>query len=105
MCGIAGIIGGNRSTREPMARRMLASLARRGPDGEGLESWADGEPGHRRLAIIALTAAARQPMLTADGQIGLVFNGEIFNFRDLRDDLSARGYHFTSGTDSEVILH
>jgi asparagine synthase (glutamine-hydrolysing) len=105
MCGIVGIIGGNQSTREQMARRMLASLARRGPDGEGLESWPGATLGHRRLAIIDLSDAGRQPMLTADGQIGVVFNGEIYNFRDLRNDLVARGYRFTSGTDSEVLLH
>jgi asparagine synthase (glutamine-hydrolysing) len=105
MCGIAGIIGGNQSTREPAARRMLASLARRGPDGEGLESWPGATLGHRRLAIIDLSDAGRQPMLTADGQIGVVFNGEIYNFRELRNDLLARGYRFTSGTDSEALLH
>ncbi len=106
MCGIAGIIGGgNPSTREAAARRMLASLARRGPDGEGLESWPRATLGHRRLAIIDLSDAGRQPMLTSDGQTGVVFNGEIYNFRELRTDLTARGYHFTSHTDSEVLLH
>jgi asparagine synthase (glutamine-hydrolysing) len=105
MCGIAGIIGGNPSTREAMARRMLASLARRGPDGEGLESWPTATLGHRRLAVIDLSDAGRQPMLTADGQVGVVFNGEIYNFRELRSDLTACGYRFTSGTDSEVLLH
>ncbi|MEN3330643.1 MAG: hypothetical protein V7641_8 [Blastocatellia bacterium] len=105
MCGIAGIIGGNPSSREPSARRMLAALARRGPDGEGLQSWPGATLGHRRLAIIDLSDAGRQPMLTADGQIGVVFNGEIYNFRELRNDLLARGYRFTSGTDSEVLLH
>jgi len=106
MCGIAGIIGGdNPSTREQAARRMLASLARRGPDGEGLESWPGATLGHRRLAIIDLSDAGRQPMLTSDGQTGVVFNGEIYNFRELRNDLVALGYHFTSHTDSEVLLH
>ena len=61
--------------------------------------------GHRRLAIIDLSEAGRQPMLTTDGQVGVVFNGEIYNFRDLRNDLAARGYRFDSQTDSEVLLH
>ncbi|MFL6215165.1 MAG: asparagine synthase (glutamine-hydrolyzing) [Blastocatellia bacterium] len=105
MCGIAGIIGGNRLTRESAARRMLAALKRRGPDGEGVESWPDATLGHRRLAIIDLSEAGRQPMLTTDGQVGVVFNGEIYNFRDLRNDLAAHGYQFRSQTDSEVLLH
>ncbi|HJQ22783.1 MAG TPA: asparagine synthase (glutamine-hydrolyzing) [Blastocatellia bacterium] len=104
MCGIAGIIGGN-PTRERQARRMLAALKRRGPDGEGLESWPTATLGHRRLAIIDLSDAGRQPMLTADAEVGVTFNGEIYNFRELRDDLIARGYHFRSHTDSEVLLH
>src|SRR5438270_2935317 len=101
MCGIAGIIGGGGvpelASREQAARRMLSALARRGPDGEGLESWPGATLGHRRLAIIDLSDAGRQPMLTADGQVGVVFNGEIYNFRELRDDLRSRGYRFTSG--------
>ena len=105
MCGIAGIIGGNPTTRERLARRMLTSLKRRGPDGEGLESWPTATLGHRRLAIIDLSDAGRQPMLTADGEVGVTFNGEIYNFRELREDLVARGYRFRSHTDSEVLLH
>jgi asparagine synthase (glutamine-hydrolysing) len=105
MCGIAGIIGGNPSSREQTARRMLASLARRGPDGEGLESWPGATLGHRRLAIIDLSDAGRQPMLTADGQVGVVFNGEIYNFHELRRDLIARGCRFRSLTDTEALLH
>jgi asparagine synthase (glutamine-hydrolysing) len=106
MCGIAGIIGGdNPAAREAAARRMLVSLKRRGPDGEGLQSWPSATLGHRRLAIIDLSDAGRQPMLAADGRTGVVFNGEIYNFRELRGDLVARGYQFTSHTDSEVLLH
>jgi asparagine synthase (glutamine-hydrolysing) len=105
MCGIAGIIGGQQATRELRARRMLASLERRGPDGEGLQSWPTATLGHRRLAIIDLSDAGRQPMLTEDGQVGVVFNGEIYNFRDLRRELVGCGYPFRSHTDSEVLLH
>src|SRR5438128_7698078 len=105
MCGIAGIIGGNPLTREQAARQMLAALARRGPDGAGLESWPDATLGHRRLAIIDLSEAGRQPMLTEDGQVGVVFNGEIYNFHELRRDLITRGCRFRSLTDTEALLH
>lgn len=84
---------------------MLDALERRGPDGWGMEVWEDAALGHRRLAIIDLSDAGRQPMLSASGAVGVTFNGEIYNFRDLRADLIARGYQFASGTDSEVLLH
>lgn len=89
---------------------MVRSLAHRGPDGSGVEifmppSW----PlpiglGHTRLAVIDLSEAARQPMRSEDGRIWLVFNGEIYNFRELRIDLERRGHRFRSGSDTEVIL-
>ncbi|HKP84736.1 MAG TPA: asparagine synthase (glutamine-hydrolyzing) [Blastocatellia bacterium] len=106
MCGIAGLIGeGDDAQRSSAVLRMLDALERRGPDGRGLEVRTDAALGHRRLAIIDLSDAGRQPMLTADGAVGVTFNGEIYNFRDLRAELIARGYCFTSGTDSEVLLH
>src|SRR2546423_1922226 len=106
MCGIAGLIGATDPTSRMVAvGKMLAALARRGPDGEGVEVWDTAVLGHRRLAIIDLSDAGRQPMLSADASIGVTFNGEIYNFRDLRRDLMERGYQFTSGTDSEVLVH
>src|ERR1044072_1702659 len=106
MCGIAGLIGrGDDTTRARAVGRMLDALERRGPDGCGLEVWPGAALGHRRLAIIDLSDAGRQPMLTADARVGVTFNGEIYNFRDLRADLARRGYEFASGTDSEVLLH
>jgi asparagine synthase (glutamine-hydrolysing) len=106
MCGIAGLIGeGDGLLRASAVRRMLGALERRGPDGGGLETWKDAALGHRRLAIIDLSDAGRQPMLTADATVGVTFNGEIYNFRDLRAELVAAGYAFASGTDSEVLLH
>jgi len=106
MCGIAGLIGkGHETQRTDAVRRMLVALERRGPDGSGLEVWEEAALGHRRLAIIDLSDAGRQPMLTMDGAVGVTFNGEIYNFRDLRAELIANGYAFTSGTDSEVLLH
>jgi asparagine synthase (glutamine-hydrolysing) len=84
---------------------MTCALARRGPDGQGTEAWSEAVLGHRRLAIFDLSEAGRQPMMSPDGSIGIVFNGAIYNFRDLRVELEARGYRFQSHTDTEVLIH
>lgn len=106
MCGIAGILdlGGQRTPdREPLLR-MARLLAHRGPDGEGL--WQ--EPGiglaHRRLSIIDL-AGGDQPMHSQDGSLVTVFNGEIYNYRELFDELRARGHVFRTECDTEVLLN
>src|SRR5262249_47490799 len=80
-------------------------LAHRGPDGEGV--WTAGHAGlaHRRLSIIDLRSVAAQPMSNEDGSICITFNGEIYNFRELRADLEARGYRFRTNSDTEVIVH
>jgi len=101
MCGIAGHIG---VETEGTVRTMLHAMARRGPDSEGMEHWPGATLGHRRLAILDLSAAGHQPMLFEDGQIGLVFNGCIYNFRELRADLEKRGHRFHSQCDTEVLL-
>jgi asparagine synthase (glutamine-hydrolysing) len=106
MCGIAGVAGAaNFSEAELSVREMLRALARRGPDGEGLERWNGAVLGHRRLAIFDLSDAGRQPMLSPDRRIGITFNGAIFNFQQLRTQLETRGYRFTSRTDTEVLVH
>jgi asparagine synthase (glutamine-hydrolysing) len=84
---------------------MIAALARRGPDGDGVEVWNTAALGHRRLAVFDLSDAGRQPMLSPDGSIGIVFNGAIYNFRPLRNDLESLGYQFQSHTDTEVLVH
>lgn len=84
---------------------MTDALARRGPDGAGLALWAQAALGHRRLAIFDLSDAGRQPMLTEDRAVGVVFNGAIYNFKVLRDELRAPGCRFHSDTDTEVLLH
>ncbi len=111
MCGIAGYI----AAESPAAvttkcRAMLSALARRGPDGEGLDLWCTPNGltiglAHRRLAIIDLSPAGHQPMISDDRQIGLVFNGCIFNFLELRRDLEQAGCVFRSHCDTEVLLH
>ncbi len=105
MCGIAGIVSRDRA-RMPDADRlriMMDTLAHRGPDGEG--EWIDGPAalGHKRLAIIDLETG-RQPMSNEDGSIWIVFNGEIYNYVELRRDL-VRHHNFRTQSDTEVILH
>jgi asparagine synthase (glutamine-hydrolysing) len=105
MCGIAGLIGaGDLNSARLTVRAMVDALQRRGPDSEGMEGWPGAFLGHRRLSIIDLSEAGRQPMLSDDGRIGLVFNGCIYNFLELRKDLEARGHAFRSHTDTEVLL-
>jgi asparagine synthase (glutamine-hydrolysing) len=86
---------------------MLATLAARGPDGEGTQALAGGRValGHRRLSIIDLSEHGAQPMANEDGSVWLSFNGEIYNFRELRKQLELEGHRFRSASDSEVILH
>jgi asparagine synthase (glutamine-hydrolysing) len=116
MCGIAGFQG--RFSRG-LLTAMGCAVAHRGPDGEGAWVSATGPDGgvtglaHRRLAIIDLSSAGAQPMAPDCGACGahdlaalaLVFNGEIYNFRELRAELTGAGHRFRSGTDSEVLLH
>ena len=105
MCGIAGeIVHGDRRADTEAIRRMMPCLASRGPDGEGL--WDGGRIafGHRRLKIIDLSEAGAQPM--TDERLGLtvVFNGCVYNYRQLREELEQAGYTFFSTSDTEVIL-
>jgi asparagine synthase (glutamine-hydrolysing) len=106
MCGIAGIVGViDPPVAEGAVRKMVCALARRGPDAGGIESWGEAVLGHRRLAIYDLSEAGRQPMVSADRSLGIVFNGSIYNYRELREELIARGYIFGSHTDTEVLIH
>jgi len=105
MCGIAGCIAlGEPSLAENVTRVMTDALARRGPDGEGIAAWPGVALGHRRLAIIDLSEAGHQPMISGDGSVGLVFNGCIYNFLELRPELERLGYRFHSRCDTEVLL-
>ena len=106
MCGIAGVAGESDPYESAQrVRTMMAALARRGPDGEGLHAWPSAVLGHRRLAIFDLSQAGKQPMLSPDGSVGVTFNGAIYNFVELREELERAGYGFTSRTDTEVLVH
>ncbi len=106
MCGIAGLINLNGDAVSPVIlKRMTDAIAHRGPDGEG--QWIEGNVGlgHRRLAIIDLSPSGHQPMISADHRYAFSYNGEIYNFRELRTELEAAGYNFRSKTDTEVVLY
>src|SRR5262245_42161249 len=83
---------------------MTASLSHRGPDGDGVAAFGPIVLGHRRLAIIDLSAAAAQPMTDSTGALAIVFNGEIYNYREVRKELIAAGETFKTQSDTEVIL-
>jgi len=105
MCGVAGILNLGGEPASPAAlKRMTDAIAHRGPDGEG--HFADGALGlgHRRLAIIDLSLAGRQPMATQDGRFVVSYNGELYNFHELRKELEALGHAFVSRSDTEVLL-
>src|SRR2546423_15434585 len=105
MCGIAGILhfDSGRKINRAVLEKMTNILSHRGPDGEGF--YVDGNVGlgHRRLAIIDLSTGA-QPMLSRDGKLALVFNGEIYNYVELKEELKALGHEFQTSSDTEVIL-
>lgn len=110
MCGIAAIYAYGTSSAPVGADeiiRMRDQMVKRGPDGAGL--WISEDRriafGHRRLSIIEVSDAGAQPMATSDGQLRIVFNGEIYNYKALRAELQARGHVFQSASDTEVLLH
>ncbi|MBM3527073.1 MAG: asparagine synthase (glutamine-hydrolyzing) [Alphaproteobacteria bacterium] len=110
MCGIAGLMALESRARDgdpaSTAQRMAAAIAHRGPDGDG--AWGDAEAGigfgHRRLAIIDLTPSGAQPMQSADGRYVIAYNGEVYNFLELRHELKALGHTFRGTSDTEVML-
>ena len=106
MCGITGIFNLNGEQVSPaILRKMTDAIAHRGPDGEGFYSDGCVALGHRRLAIIDLSPAGHQPMVSRDLQVVLSYNGEIYNFKELQAELETLGYQFHSKTDSEVVLN
>lgn len=109
MCGIVGVVSLQRDVRveESSLVNMTDSMVHRGPDGRGTWIHRSGNVGfgHRRLAIIDLSENGRQPMSNDDGSIQVTFNGEIYNFRELRAKLQSLGYRFRSQCDTEVLIH
>lgn len=106
MCGIAGIFNLNgEPVSQVVLRKMTDAIAHRGPDGEGFYIDSFVGLGHRRLAIIDLSPAGHQPMSTEDGNHIITYNGEVYNFQELRIELESLGHRFRSRTDTEVVLH
>jgi asparagine synthase (glutamine-hydrolysing) len=106
MCGICGIFNLNGEPVSPVnLRKMTDAIAHRGPDGEGFYTDSFIGLGHRRLAIIDLSPLAHQPMTTPDGQFTISYNGEVYNFQELRIELEALGCSFRSSSDTEVVLN
>lgn len=104
MCGIAGWLG-RLSDAETYGRRMARALKHRGPDAQGIKSWPEVTLVHTRLSIIDLTSSGAQPMPNEDGTVWAVFNGEIYNHRELRRNLESRGHTFRGHSDSEILPH
>src|SRR5437773_12197821 len=106
MCGVAAVaMLDGRPAPADIVRRMTKALEHRGPDDEGLHLSGSVALGFRRLSILDLTPSGHQPMSTPDGSVTIVFNGEIYNYIELRAELEARGHKFRSSGDNEVLLH
>ncbi|MBN1868593.1 asparagine synthase (glutamine-hydrolyzing) [Candidatus Sumerlaeota bacterium] len=106
MCGICGLIGRSQTApvNETQLRAMCRLLSHRGPDGEGVHLEGNVGLGHRRLRVIDL-ATGDQPIYNEDRSVAIVFNGEIYNFHELRKDLESRGHRFRTRSDTETIVH
>src|SRR2546425_4965781 len=106
MCGIAGIAAAERLHPDDRARvvRMRAVISYRGPDGAGLHADECAVLGHRRLSIVDL-AGGHQPLSNEDGTVWITYNGEVYNFRELKIALEAAGHRFATRCDTETIVH
>jgi len=107
MCGIAGISQWKGVSEDTIAAvsRMCNSIKHRGPDNQGVKSLGNIVLGHRRLSIIDLSANANQPMSSKDERFNIVYNGEIYNFMEIKNDLIQHGYSFKTNSDTEVIIY
>ena len=104
MCGILGVIGQVDDLSAQVVKRALNVIAHRGPDGEGILRSPQAILGHRRLAIIDLTSGGSQPMTDPESSLSIVFNGEIYNYLEVREELARAGTKFVSSSDTEVLL-
>jgi asparagine synthase (glutamine-hydrolysing) len=105
VCGICGVVAPERPGEAETAEAMARSLRHRGPDGTGVFAAEGVALAATRLAIIDLSEAGNQPLASDDGLLQLVYNGETYNYRELRQELEARGRRFRTATDTEVVLH
>src|SRR5262249_45980799 len=110
MCGVNGIFAYHEAANAPDEVELLVTrdaMRLRGPDGSGASWSADRRCGlgHRRLAILDLSDRAAQPMASVDGKLAITFNGEIYNYKELRSELEAAGARFRSNSDTEALLH
>lgn len=107
MCGILGLVERAKPVDAAMFHAMRDKLTHRGPDDCGSEFFDDDRIalGHRRLSFLDLSAHGRQPLANEDGKVWVVFNGEIYNFVELREELARAGHVFATGTDTEVLVH
>lgn len=104
MCGLAGFTG-RLDNRKKIIEKMMDRIVHRGPDMDG-EYLGEGITlGFRRLSIIDLSEAGKQPMISDDGSTAIVFNGEIYNYREMKDELCRNGHVFRAESDTEVLLH
>lgn len=104
MCGIVCLIQKNKNIDPGIIKNCLQQIEHRGPDDKGYYHYSEVSLAQCRLSIIDLTAGGHQPMLSADGRYSIVFNGEIYNFEELRTELELKGYQFSSKSDTEVLL-
>ncbi len=105
MCGIAGEWSFSNPVNSENVRQMTDAIAHRGPDNEGIYCEGKIGLGHRRLSIIDLSQSGNQPMWTEDKSMCIVYNGEVYNYKEIRPELEAKGYRFRSTSDTEVILN
>ena len=105
MCGIVGFTGGLAEDVHATLEQMLAPIMNRGPDDHGIWHQHGVGLGHARLSVIDLSIRGHQPFITNDGLGVLAFNGEVYNFRELRQSLQQEGVLFSSDTDTEVVLY
>src|SRR5438067_8844007 len=102
MCGIGGWLG-TLADAQNYAARMVRAMRHRGPDGHGIQSWQNATLVHTRLSIIDISPTGSQPMSNEDGTIWTVFNGEIYNHKELRRGLEEHGHRFRGHSDTEVL--
>jgi len=104
MCGIVGYIGSDAISKERKIRKMMEIQSYRGPDARGISSFESCILGHLRLSIIDRNEAANQPFVNHDGRYHITYNGELYNYKEIRVELQKIGYKFTTKSDTEVVL-